>query len=293
MTSCASSRAVAENVGIRKKVGGNNSSKGSSSVARGEDTENSEWVWERDRREREAGQEKVDRARAKGIGTGLHATRRFSQQIGFVQVEEAPFYQQEQQMEVEGMSEKKDTQFLENGDTQHLEDETKKDNDRYDGIVGEEMDGSRNLLNVEKGPSDIEIGPTLNGPLNTLQQKRDGVKPIQGIHKQKTSIMQETDHIDRNEQVEEIFHKNQQSTDGPGRNDEALVFKRADVHQNSTKNNFQLRDSSSKKLPSTSPELKFNAAWHPPPNDWIKCNIDTQAMVLHGSQDKKIHWLMK
>ncbi|RYR17604.1 hypothetical protein Ahy_B03g062307 [Arachis hypogaea] len=232
--------AVAENVGIRKKVGGNNSSKGSSSVARGEDTENSEWVWERDRREREAGQEKVDRARAKGIGTELHATRRFSQQIGFVQVEEAPFYQQEQQMEVEGMSEKKDTQFLENGDTQHLEDETKKDNDRYDGIVGEEMDGSRNLLNVEKGPSDIEIGPTLNGPLNTLQQKRDGVKPIQGIHKQKTSIMQETDHIDRNEQVEEIFHKNQQSTDGPGRNDEALVFKRADVHQNSTKNNFQL-----------------------------------------------------
>ncbi|XLR55582.1 hypothetical protein S83_006254, partial [Arachis hypogaea] len=218
----------AEKVGIRKKGGGNNSSKGSSSVARGEDTENSEWVWERDRREREAGQEKVDRARAKGIGTGLHATRRFSQQIGFVQVEEAPFYQQEQQMEVEGMSEKKDTQFLENGDTQHLEEETKKDNDRYDGIVGEEMDGSRNLLNVEKGPSDIEIGPALNGPLNTLQQKRDGVKPIQGIHKQKTSIMQETDHIDRNEQVEEIFHKNQQSTDGPGRNDEALVFKRAD-----------------------------------------------------------------
>ncbi|RYQ93635.1 hypothetical protein Ahy_B09g099894 [Arachis hypogaea] len=198
--------AVAEKVGIRKKGGGNNSSEGSSSVARGEDTGNSEWVWERDRREREASQEKVDRARAKGIGTCLHVTRRFSQQMGFVQVEEAPFYQQKQQMEVEGMSGKKDTQFLENGDTQHLGEEKKKDNDRYDGITGEEMDGNRNLLNVEKGPSEMEIGPALNGPFNTLQQKRDGVEPIQGIHKQKTSIMQEVDHMDKNERVEEISH---------------------------------------------------------------------------------------
>nr|XP_025669874.1 paralemmin-3-like [Arachis hypogaea] len=149
---------LAEKAGIRQDGNGTKISESNLWVARGKNTQNREWDSEGGR-EGSPIQEQANTVEAGGTGADLQVTRRF-----------------QQQMEIEEMNRKKDTQYLGNSAGQNVGKETKKDK-RIVGITLEEGEGEKVIY--EKG-----TGSALKGHFHNLKLKEKGVEPMQVTHKQ-------------------------------------------------------------------------------------------------------------